>query len=222
MNEESHFINNLSHEFKTPVVSILGFAQLLKNGDLSEQKRNEYLDIIISECKRLSDLSANLLSLSKVESMSGLPDTVPCNISEQIRETILQLECRWEEKEIMFNLDLDDCTLPCNPELLKQVWINLIDNAVKFSFREGEISIRAGQTGGYFQFQVSDNGIGMDLPTQEKIFDRFYQGNTSHTSEGNGLGLALAKEIITLHHGTIRVESEPEKGSTFTVLLPAS
>lgn len=216
----SDFINNFSHEFKTPIVSIMGFAQLLKKGNISEEERSEYLDIIISECKRLSDLSTNVLNLSKVESISMLSDTAPFPVSEQIREAILQLEQKWEKKEIEFDLHLKDCKLIGRADLLKQVWVNLIDNAVKFSSSGGKIEIRTYQKDSFFYFQICDNGIGMDTQTQEQIFDRFYQGDLSHSTEGNGLGLSLVQKIILLHHGTIQVNSEPGKGSIFTIALP--
>lgn len=218
----SDFINNFSHEFKTPIVSIMGFAQLLKKGNISEEERSEYLDIIISECKRLSDLSTNVLNLSKVESISMLSDTAPFPVSEQIREAILQLEQKWEKKEIEFDLHLKDCKLTGRADLLKQVWVNLIDNAVKFSSSGGKIEIRTYQKDSFFYFQICDNGIGMDAQTQEQIFDRFYQGDLSHSTEGNGLGLSLVQKIILLHHGTIQVNSEPGKGSIFTIALPIS
>lgn len=216
----SDFINNFSHEFKTPIVSIMGFTQLLKKGNISEEERSEYLDIIISECKRLSDLSTNVLNLSKVESISMLSDTAPFPVSEQIREAILQLEQKWEKKEIEFDLHLKDCKLTGRADLLKQVWVNLIDNAVKFSSSGGKIEIRTYQKDSFFYFQICDNGIGMDAQTQEQIFDRFYQGDLSHSTEGNGLGLSLVQKIILLHHGTIQVNSEPGKGSIFTIALP--
>lgn len=216
----SDFINNFSHEFKTPIVSIMGFAQLLKKGNISEEERSEYLDIIISECKRLSDLSTNVLNLSKVESISMLSDTAPFPVSEQIREAILQLEQKWEKKEIEFDLHLKDCKLTGRSDLLKQVWVNLIDNAIKFSSSGGKIEIRTYQKDSFFYFQICDNGIGMDAQTQEQIFDRFYQGDLSHSTEGNGLGLSLVQKIILLHHGTIQVNSEPGKGSIFTIALP--
>lgn len=216
----SDFINNFSHEFKTPIVSIMGFAQLLKKGNISKEERSEYLDIIISECKRLSDLSTNVLNLSKVESISMLSDTAPFPVSEQIREAILQLEQKWEKKEIEFDLHLKDCKLTGRSDLLKQVWVNLIDNAIKFSSSGGKIEIRTYQKESFFYFQICDNGIGMDAQTQEQIFDRFYQGDLSHSTEGNGLGLSLVQKIILLHHGTIQVNSEPGKGSIFTIALP--
>lgn len=216
----SDFINNFSHEFKTPIVSIMGFAELLKKKDLNDEEKTEYLEIIITECKRLSALSANVLNLSKIESISVLTDTLPYNVSEQIRQSILQLERKWEQKGIEFDLDLGNCIITCNPDLLKQVWVNLIDNAVKFSPCGGKILIRADKSGCHFTFRISDSGIGMAHRTQEKIFERFYQGDLSHSTEGNGLGLSLVTKIVALHRGTIQVESEPGKGSTFTVTLP--
>lgn len=216
----SDFINNFSHEFKTPIVSIMGFAKLIKNKNLRVEEKEEYLDIIISECKRLSDLSSNVLNLSKVESITVLSDIYPYNAAEQIRKSILQLEQKWEQKSIRFNLDLEDCTITGNPDLLKQVWVNLIDNAIKFSSSCSQISITARRTLDTFSFSITDCGIGMDHQTQGKIFDRFYQGDLSHGTTGNGLGLPLVRKILTLHNGTISVKSMPKKGTTFTVTLP--
>ncbi|HJC80974.1 MAG TPA: HAMP domain-containing histidine kinase [Candidatus Mediterraneibacter excrementipullorum] len=216
----SDFINNFSHEFKTPIVSIMGFARLLKRNDLEDNEKEEYLNIIISECRRLSDLSANVLNLSKVESITLLSDTVPYNAAEQIRESILQLERKWDQKGIQFDLDLEDCTVTGRPDLMKQVWVNLIDNAVKFSPSGGSISICTAKEGGEFLFKIQDNGIGMDTQTQGKIFDRFYQGDISHATDGNGLGLSLVRKITELHNGRIEVRSTPGKGSTFIISLP--
>lgn len=163
----SDFINSFSHEFKTPIVSIMGFAKLLKNKDLSEDKRTEYLDIIISESKRLSDLSSNVLNLSKVESMNVLTGTVHYNVAEQIRESILQLERKWEKKQIRFDIALEETMITGRIDLLKQIWVNLIDNAVKFSSPNGKISIRTTQKNHSFIFEISDNGIGMDEQTKK-------------------------------------------------------
>ena len=144
----------------------------------------------------------------------------PCNAAEQIRESILQLEQKWEKKGIFFELNLEDRIIPGSPDLLKQVWVNLIDNAVKFSPPFGSVSIRAGKEGENFTVRITDNGIGMDKETQKKVFDKFYQGDLSHSTEGNGLGLSLVQKIIRLHRGSIQVESIPDCGSTFTVSLP--
>lgn len=215
----SDFINNFSHEFKTPIVSILGFASLMRKKDLSEAVKEEYLDIIISECRRLSELSSNVLNLSKIESISLLTDTVVFNVSEQIREAILMLEQKWTEKRILFDIDLEECRICGRPDLLKQVWVNLIDNAIKFSPEEGRIMIRTHKNGKTFHFTVTDHGTGMEPETQRKIFERFFQGDSSRSSEGNGLGLSLVRKIVLLHRGSVLVTSEPGHGSTFTVIL---
>lgn len=192
----SDFINNFSHEFKTPMVSILGFANLLKKGDLTAEEQTEYLDIIIEEAKRLTALSANVLNLSKVESMSFLTDPTSFNVGEQ--------------------------KMDGNEQLLKQVWTNLIDNAIKFSPEKSEIILSMETESDSFTVTITDHGLGMDEKTQHSIFDKFYQGDPSHSSEGNGLGLAIVKKIVELHHGTITVKSQPMQGSSFTVMLPVS
>lgn len=216
----SDFINNFSHEFKTPISSILGFAKLLKKGNLTPEEQQEYLDIIIEESRRLTELSANILNLSKIESLSVLTDFSTFNLGEQIRECIVLLENKWDKKEIMLNINLEELQICGNEQLLKQVWINLIDNAVKFSPAKSEIGLSMHKDHDSIQVMVKDSGPGIDAATQYKIFDKFYQGDASHSSEGNGLGLSLAKRIIELHHGTITVKSEENRGSAFTVTLP--
>lgn len=218
----SDFINNFSHEFKTSMVSILGFAKLLKKGNLNASEKAEYLDIIIDEAKRLTELSANILNLSKVESMSLLTDSTIFNAGEQIRECVVLLEKKWTEKDISFDLHLLEQKMDGNEQLLKQVWTNLIDNAIKFSPAKSEIVLSMDKHSDTFTVTITDYGCGIDEKTQHYIFDKFYQGDTSHSSEGNGLGLALVKKIIELHHGTITVNSQPLQGSSFTVTLPVA
>lgn len=218
----SDFINNFSHEFKTPMVSILGFAQLLKKGTLTTSEQAEYLDIIIDEAKRLTALSTNILNLSKVESMSLLTDSTIFNAGEQIRECVVLLEKKWTEKEISFDLHLLEQKMDGNEQLLKQVWTNLIDNAIKFSPAKSEIVLSMDKHSDTFTVTITDYGCGIDEKTQHYIFDKFYQGDSSHSSEGNGLGLALVKKIIELHHGTITVKSQPLQGSSFMVTLPVA
>lgn len=218
----SDFINNFSHEFKTPMVSILGFAKLLKKDDLTAEERAEYLDIIIEEAQRLTVLSTNVLNLSKVESMSLLTDSADFNVGEQIRESVVLLESKWAEKDIAFDLDLLELKMNGNKQLLKQVWTNLIDNAIKFSPAKSEIALSMHRHDNSFTVTIKDYGSGMDDKTQHYIFDKFYQGDSSHASEGNGLGLALVKKIVELHHGTITVKSRPMQGSSFMVTLPIS
>lgn len=218
----SDFINNFSHEFKTPMVSILGFAKLLKKGNLTAEEQAEYLDIIIEEAKRLTALSSNILNLSKIESMSLLTDSTEFNAGEQIRECVLLLERKWAEKEISFSFDLLELQMRGNEQLLKQVWTNLIDNAIKFSPAKSEISLSMDRHGDSFTVTITDHGSGMDEKTQHFIFDKFYQGDSSHSSEGNGLGLALVKKIVELHRGTIEVKSRPLQGSSFMITLPVT
>lgn len=216
----SDFINNFSHEFKTPIVSILGFAKLLKKGNLSPEEQTEYLDIIITESKRLTKLSTNILNLSKVESMSLLTDFAPINIGEQIRECVVLLESKWNKKDISFDFDLKELLFNGNEQLLKQVWMNLIDNAIKFSPAGGKITLTQYADENCVKIMIKDYGLGMDENTQYNIFEKFYQGDTSHASEGNGLGLPLAKKIVELHHGTITVASHPGQGSAFIITFP--
>ena len=218
----SDFIDNFSHEFKTPMVSILGFAKILRSKKLSEEEQNEYLDIIIDEASRLTELSANILNLSRIESMSLPSDLSEFNLSEQIRQSILQSESKWMEKNLDFSLDIEELYIRGNEPLLKQVWLNLIDNAVKFSPENGKLELSLHRTSSSTVFSITDHGEGMEPAVVRHIFEKFYQGDTSHAAKGHGLGLSIAQKIIGLHKGEISVHSEPGKGSTFTVALPLS
>lgn len=214
------FINNFSHEFKTPIVSILGFAKLLKGQKLDPCQSQEYLDIIIEESRRLSELSSTVLNLSKVESLTLLTDKTEYSLSEQIRESILLLESKWSKKQINFNIDMEEVLIRANEQLLKQVWMNLLDNAIKFSPSSGRIFVILRTDSGNAVFAVKDQGSGMDDSIRKYIFDKFYQGDTSHHMEGNGLGLPLVKKILKLHKGEISVQSQKGKGSVFIVRIP--
>lgn len=216
----SDFINNFSHEFKTPIVSMRGFAKLLKNHDLSDQERDEYLDIIIQESSRLSQLASNVLNLSKIENLSILSDMERFDLTEEIRRSVLLLERKWQTKDLELIVDMDELEYWGNKGLLNQVWINLMDNAVKFSPEKGKIGLKLHRQGNFMVFQILDHGCGMAKEVQAHIFDRFYQGDTSHTAEGNGLGLTVVQRIVQLHQGTIQVHSEEGLGTTFTVFLP--
>ncbi|MDE6938149.1 MAG: HAMP domain-containing histidine kinase, partial [Lachnospiraceae bacterium] len=216
----SDFINNFSHEFKTPIVSILGFAKLLKSQKLDARQSREYLDIIIEESRRLSELSSTVLNLSKVESLTLLADKTSYSLSEQIREAILLLESKWSKKQIDFDIDMEEVMITASRPLLKQVWMNLLDNAVKFSPSAGCIAVTLRSDNGDAVFAVKDQGEGMDDKIRKYIFDKFYQGDTSHHMEGNGLGLPLVKRILELHKGSISVKSQTGKGSVFIVRLP--
>ena len=212
------FINNFSHEFKTPIVSIRGFAKALKWDNLTPEERNEYLDIIISESERLSELSLNVLYLSKIENQTILTDKKLFNVSEQIRLVVCLLDQKFSEKQLEIIFDSNEFFIETNEEMLKQVWINLLDNAIKFSPVGGKIEIRIKQTDVSLSVKISDQGCGMSPEAKEHIFDKFYQGDLSHSSKGNGLGLAIVKKIVDLHDGNISVHSS-DKGSTFEVIL---
>ena len=215
----SDFINNFSHEFKTPIVSIAGFAKLLKKGNLTEEQQNQYLDAIEEESLRLSYMATNVLNLTKIENQSILTDLSSYNISEQIRSCILILESKWAKKDIEFQLELNEYTACASEELLKQVWINLIDNAIKFSKSGGEISIKAADIKDYIFVSITNFGTEIPINAKSKIFNKVYQSDVSHSTEGNGIGLAIVKKIIELHKGTVSVTSE-KQSVTFTVTIP--
>jgi signal transduction histidine kinase len=215
----SDFINNFSHEFKTPIVSIAGFAKLLRRGNLSEDKKEEYLAIIEAESLRLSQMATNVLDLTKVENQTILTDVTEYNVSEQIRSCILLLSEKWEQKDIEYVLDFREYNLSANKELLKQVWINLLGNAIKFSPVGGQIEVKITQQEQATTVSITNAGSSIPPEQQEKIFNKFYQADESHASEGNGLGLAIVKRIVELHEGTVSVSSQTAK-TTFTVVLP--
>lgn len=228
----SSFISDFSHEFRTPINALSGFAQLLRDddGSLTPEERREYLNIIVEESERLAGLSERILLLSKMEAMSILPDVTRVNVTETIRRAAALEEIRAAERGIHINLALDPCTCNGNEGFLVQLWTNLLNNAIKFSPDGGRVDValyggRTGEegrpnTGDELVCWVSDEGCGMDAETRAHLFDRFYQGDTSHASEGSGLGLALCRRIVELHGGSISVESAPSKGSTFEVRLP--
>lgn len=204
----SDFVNNFSHEFKTPIISIAGFAKLLKRGNLSEKQKREYIDIIEEESLRLSYMATNVLNLTKVENQTILTDVTTYNLSEQIRSCILLLENRWMKKRLEFSLDFEEYEIQANEELLKQVFINLIDNAVKFSPEQGLIVIKIEEQGAGYIISISNSGEEIPKESLGKIFNKFYQADESHASEGNGVGLAIVKKIVELHKGDVSVECE--------------
>ncbi len=220
----ANFISDFSHEFRTPIASISGFAQLLRDQNLSPEERDEYLDIIIDESRRLSNLSEDILNLSRMESSNILTNVGTIDVAEGLRRSIAIVEPNANEKDIAVTVDIDETQVIGNADYLSQLWTNILQNAVKFTPKGGSIKISLKNS----QVQktksvtcaISDDGCGMDESTRTHLFERFYQGDTSHAQEGNGLGLALCKRIVDLHGGTIRVISAPGKGSTFVVTLP--
>ncbi len=218
----SDFINYFSHEFKTPIVSMRGFAHQLEDPTLTEAQRQEYLKIIIDECDRLTRLSSNILLLSQFENQKIISSPTTFSVDEQIRRVLVMLEKEWSEKNIELDLEMDEIHITTNEEMLALVWTNLLSNAIKYSHSGGRIQITCDDDGELLHIVISDDGIGMSKETQEHIFEKFYQGDTSHKAVGNGLGLALVKRIVDLCHGTIRVSSREGQGSSFTVSLPKS
>ena len=216
----SEFVENVSHEFKTPVAAIEGYATLLKKQDLSPEIRNNYLNKITENTKKLSTLTGNILTLAKLENRETVLNKKKFRLDEQIRRQILLLESKWEKKEIEFDIDFEKCYFYGNDELLDQVWFNLIDNAVKHSPQSGVIQIKIEESEEIVSVAVIDHGDGMDDNTKKHIFEKFYQGDPSRASEGNGLGLALVKRIVDLSKGRIDVQSAMGIGSVFMVKLP--
>ena len=213
------FINNFSHEFKTPIVSIAGFAKLLRRGNLSDQEKKEYLSVIEEESLRLSYMATNVLNLTRVENQTILTNTAVYNLSEQIRSCILLLENKWTQKDLDLNLNFGEYYIEANEELLKQVWINLLDNAFKFSPRCQTVDI--GITEKEHTLAVSIMNSGSEIPEEKLklIFNKFYQADESHSTQGNGVGLAIVKRVTELHGGSIQVDSR-DHITTFTVELP--
>ena len=215
------FIHNFSHEFKTPIISISGFAKQLYKGDLTPEQQTEFAKIIMDESQHLATMSSNVLLLSKLESQEIISDKESFPLDEQLRTCMLLFEEQWSEKNISIDMDLDEINYYQNKDLLYHVWVNLIGNAVKFTPESGSITVKCKNAAGRIVVTISDDGIGMDEETKKHLFEKFYQGDTSHATSGNGLGLSLVKRIIDMMGGRITVVSETKKGSTFTVSLPS-
>ena len=214
------FINSFSHEFKTPIVSIRGFARQLQRDDLTEEQRREYATIIADESQRLVDLATKILMLSKLDNQQIVTEKSDFRLDEQLRTCILLMEKQWSSKKLSLDIELEDVQCRANAEMLSQAWGNLLSNAIKFTPTGGSIGIYLRKEDNSAIVQIRDSGIGMSKDVQAHIFEKFYQGDASHYPEGNGLGLPMVKRIIDLSDGTIQVESEEGKGSTFTIALP--
>lgn len=217
---QSDFISNVSHEFKTPINAIEGYTTLLQgNPDCSEEEA-AYAEKILFNTRRLSGLVSNILLLSKIESQAIPAKREPFRMDEQIRQAIVSLEGKWSEKDIDLEADLETVSYSGNAALLFHVWLNLIDNAIKFTPVRGSILVSLKTSEQNLLVSVRDSGSGVSDADKQRIFEKFYQADTSHKDEGNGLGLALVSRIVTIHHGHIEVENCPEGGCKFTVLLP--
>lgn len=216
------FVANVSHEFKTPLTAIEGYAMLLQDSSLSQQERSEYLDKILLNIHRLTSLVGSILMLSKIESKSISEQYTKFRLDEQLRQTVVALEPAWSEKNLTFDVALDEVTFYGCESLLAHVWTNLLGNAIKFSPDGGDIQLRLLDQKQCVVVSVTDHGCGMSPEVQARIFEKFYQADSSHKAEGNGLGLSLVKRIVELSDGVIEVVSEPGKGATFRVILPKS
>lgn len=216
------FISNVSHEIQSPLTSISGFAYALKNDELSPEDRKHYLEIIEMESIRLSKLSENLLKLTSLESDHHPFERKDYRLDHQLRRAILASEPQWAEKQINWDISLEKLIITADEELLDQVWINLIHNSIKFTPKEGTISIEAYKTADNHRVvRIKDTGIGMNKEEQMHIYERFYKADKSRNrhSGGNGLGLSIVKKIIDLHEGEIQIQSEPGKGTEIMVRL---
>jgi len=218
------FISNVSHEIQSPLTSIRGFAQALKNDHLSAEDRHHYLGIIEEESTRLSRITEDLLKLASLESEQLQFEPKAYRLDKQIRNLILAGEPQWRNKSINMDVSLEELMITADEDLLSQVWINLVHNSIKFTPEGGSIKVELHPHGEQIVFRISDTGIGVSEEEQTRIFERFYKADKSRTrtNEGSGLGLSIVKKIVDLHHGTIDVESKIHSGTTFTVSLPVN
>jgi signal transduction histidine kinase len=204
---------------KTPLVSVTGLISLLKKDNLPKEKRLQYIELIEEEIQRLSSMTTNMLNLSKLEKQEIVTNKTNFNLSEQIRTCVLLLEKKWTKKKTKLSLDFDEHILFANEDLMKQIWINLIDNAIKFSKEKGTVSISINESDEIVTVSVSNTGEKIKEEDLNKIFNKFYQADSSRHKEGHGIGLSIVSRIVYLHGGKIEVSSTDEK-TTFTVILP--
>lgn len=217
---QTDFVSNVSHEFKTPISAIEGYATLLQDGNMPiSEEQEHYIDKILFNTRRLSHLAGNILLLSKIEHQAIQTRQNWYRLDEQIRQSIVMMEPKWSEKEIEFDVDMVDVEYLGNENLICHVWDNLLSNAIKFSPCGGTIYIRMMPEGEKIRFSIENEGPQISEYSMKHIFDKFYQGDSSHKQEGNGLGLALVKQILNLCKGTVSVKNIPGSGCRFTVIL---
>lgn len=216
------FISNVSHEIQSPLASISGFANVLKQSDLTMEERQHYLGIIETESRRLANLSDNLLKLTSIESQHHPFEPIVYRLDKQVREVILSCEPQWLKKSLELDISLDKVEITADEELMSQVWINLITNSIKFTPDGGNLTVMLYKQADTAVVSIADTGMGMTKEDQEHIFERFYKVDKSRnrTLGGSGLGLSIAQEIIDMHDGSIHVQSQLHEGTTFTVTLP--
>ena len=214
------FISSVSHEFKTPLASIQGFAKLLQDETISEDDRREYTQVIIDETSRLTKLSTNILKLTKLENQKTIGKKSKFLLDEQIRKIIVMLEPEWSRKNIDLDIDLEEITYIGNEELMAQIWQNIINNAIKFTGENGNIGVKLYRSEQCIVVKISDDGPCIPDEKRTKIFEKFYQGDHSRSTDGNGLGLALVQRVVELCNGSVWVENTQPTGVCFTVQLP--
>ena len=216
---KTDFISNVSHEFKTPLSIIQGYATLLQDENISEEDRIKYSQTIFEATEKLTVLVNDILKISKIDNRKITIEKSTYQLDEQIRECILSFEEIWSNKQLELNIDLEEVQIIADKNLLSNVWNNLINNAIKFSNNNGKIDISLKKNGENVIFKIKDFGCGIDKNDIPYIFDKFYQADKSHASKGNGLGLPLAKKIVELSKGSILVNSEVSEGSEFIVTI---
>lgn len=218
---KTDFVSNVSHEMKTPIAIIKNYAQLLRTGQASKEQGKEYAGNIEQAASRLSSLIGNILKLNRLEHQRITPEVETYDVCRQLCESVFLFEDALEEKGIELEADIEDAAMiKADANLMELVWNNLLSNAVKFTDRGGSIVIRQTSDEEHIRVSVSDTGCGISKESMKHIFDKFYQGDTSHSAEGNGLGLALVKRVLELMDGEIQITSEEGKGSSFLVILP--
>lgn len=217
-NISEEYTANISHEFKTPLATIKGYLDLLALGDNTKEEQEEYLLMIKNANERLLGLTNNILLLNKIDNRE-IVSICPFTLDNQIREAVILLESKWKEKNININIELDEFLIESNEEMIMSVWTNILSNAIKFTNENGNISIKLVSHGDYAEISIADDGIGIPHDELDNIFNRFYQVDSSHTMEGNGLGLSLVKKILDKIKGSINVYSEIDTGTTFIIKL---
>jgi len=214
------FISYFSHEFKTPITSIRGFSRQIKEQELEPQKQMEYVNIIYQESGRLIKMSSNVLTLTKLEHQATLTGKKVFSLDEQLRRTLLLLEEDWAKKELELELDFEELELNSNKEMIKQIWVNVISNAINYSAHGGKLKISCKKDGKFAKVRIQDYGAGMSDEVRERIFEKFYQGDASHGERGNGLGMPIVKRIIDLCDGKIVIKSQVKKGTVVVIYIP--